>query len=156
MIARRPATAADIPFLLALRQATMDVYLRANGIQTDDDFHLARVRHRFDCAQLLLHSDKPAGLLKVDRSGPDWELIQFQLAPQWQGKGMGRQVLDALIAEADGAGAGLTLGVLMGNPARQLYERAGFHVIAELGDEYRMRRAVGSALEIADNPPLDG
>lgn len=143
-IARRAATEADIPSLLALRWATMDAHLKANGVQTDDGFHLERVRHRFDCAQLLLHGDEPVGLLKVDRSASPWEIIQFQLSPQSQGQGVGRQILDALIDEAHRAGADLRLGVLKGNPARQLYERAGFCVIAEVGEEYQMLRTCGT------------
>lgn len=119
----------------------MDAYLKANGVQTDDAFHRQRVLHRLDCAQLLLRNDDPIGLLKLDRDGSAWEILQFQLSPQVQGQGIGRQVLEELIKEADRAGVALQLGVLRGNPARLLYERVGFRVIAEDGAEYRMLRA---------------
>lgn len=146
---RRPATEADIPFLLALREETMDAHLAASGV----DIHsgdpgaarLQRVRHRFDCAQVLLHAGEPAGLMKLVKSPGTWELLQLQLGPRLQGKGIGRALLDELLAEADAAGVDVTLSVLKANPARRLYERLGFVQVGEDAHEFHMRRRPAGA-----------
>lgn len=139
-LTRRPATPADIPYLMQLRRATMDAHLAASGMDTSDACHEARLLHRFDCAQLLETGGRPAGLLKVVREGGCWEIVQIQLDPALQGQGVGRRLLQELIDEADAAGAGLRLKVLLNNPARQLYQRLGFAVTGIDGAEYRMER----------------
>ena len=134
----RPATEADVPFLLALRRQTMDAHLAATGADTSEAHHFAR--RRYGCAQagVLQLDGRPVGLLKVRRAPEEWEVIQIQLGPELQGKGMGRMLLQQVIEEA--AGAGLKLSVLKANPARRLYERLGFAIVDETTHEYVMRR----------------
>ena len=78
---RRQATPEDIPFLLDLRQRTMNVHVLASGGQVSDAHHMARLMHRFECAEILLHEGAPVGLLKVSRDPHEWVVIQIQLAP---------------------------------------------------------------------------
>ena len=141
-LARRPATAADIPFLLDLRRKSMDQHLRASGASVSEADHLDRLMHRFDCADVLLQDGVPVGLLKVSRDGRDWTIIQIQLIPELQGQGLGADILRQIIAEAVAADASLTLSVLKANPARLLYERLGFVVESESEYEFNMRRVV--------------
>ena len=136
----RPATEADVPFLLALRRQTMDVHLAATGADTSEAHHLARLRYGFEHACVLELDGRPVGLLKVRRAPEEWDVIQIQLGPELQGKGMGRMLLQQVIEEATAAGAGLKLSVLKANPARRLYERLGFAIVDETTHEYVMRR----------------
>lgn len=139
---QRPATEADIAFLLALREQTMDAHLVASGV----DIHagdpgalrLARVRHRFDCARILLLDGEPVGLMKLQESPGAWSLLQLQLSPGCQGQGIGRALIEQLLAEADAAGVAVSLSVLKANPARRLYERLGFVQVGEDKFEFRM------------------
>ncbi len=87
MMNTRPATREDIPFLLALRQQTMDAHLLASGVDTSGEYHLERVTYRFDCALILMDQGLPVGLLKVDRGPNEWEILQIQLASEMQGAG---------------------------------------------------------------------
>jgi len=96
--------------------------------------------YRFECAELLLQDGVPAGLLKVARDGSDWQIIQIQLIPELQGRGLGAELLSEVIAEAVAAEATLRLSVLKANPARALYERLGFVVEGESDNQYNMRR----------------
>lgn len=137
---RRPATPHDIPFLLALRQRTMNGHLVASGAEIDDAHHMARLIHRFECAEVLLHEGDPVGLLKVSRDALEWVVVQIQLVPAWQGRGIGAALLAEVVAQATRAGADLTLSVLKANPARALYERLGFVIERERGFSYEMRR----------------
>lgn len=86
------------------------------------------MRARFECAQIIEHEGRSAGLFKVARDGLDWQLIQIQLAPALQGRGVGERLIRELIAEAGREGAGLSLHVLHANPARRQYERLGFRI----------------------------
>ena len=143
-LARSTATEADIPFLLALRRATMDDYLRASGADASEAAHRERLLYRFDCAEVLLMNDEPVGLLKVDHGDSEWKVIQIQLSPAVQGQGIGRQVLEGVIADARKAGVDVVLSVLKANPARSLYERLGFVVEDEDAHEFFMRLAIGA------------
>jgi ribosomal protein S18 acetylase RimI-like enzyme len=140
VLLRRPATPHDIPFLLDLRQRTMNGHLVASGAQVDDAHHVARLMHRFECAELLLRDGAPVGLLKVSRDALEWVVIQIQLVPACQGGGIGAALLAEVIEQATQAGADLTLSVLKANPARALYERLGFVIERENGFSYEMRR----------------
>ena len=139
-LTRRPVTPADRPFLLALRQRTMDPHLLASGADASEARHRARLEFRYDCGQVLLHQGTPAGMLKVVREGPQWKIVQIQVIPELQGRGFGGEVLEEVIAEAQAAGAGVCLSVLKAIPAKALYERLGFVVTGTEGLEYLMRR----------------
>jgi ribosomal protein S18 acetylase RimI-like enzyme len=128
-----------VPFLLSLREETMDGHFRASGAEPSREQHLERVRVRLDCAQIIEHEGRPAGLLEVARDGAEWQLIQIQLAPELQGRGLGERLIRELIDEARRAGASLSLHVLHANPARRLYERLGFRIVGEAEREYLMR-----------------
>ncbi|WP_417067103.1 GNAT family N-acetyltransferase [Niveibacterium terrae] len=134
----RPATEADVPFLLELRLKTMRPHLAAAGIVATEAEHLCRIRAAFNCAEVLLQAGNPVGLLKVVREAHQWELVQIQLAPSIQGKGFGTMLLQSLITEARLQNASLRLSVLKANPAKHLYERLGFTVLAEKTDAYEM------------------
>jgi ribosomal protein S18 acetylase RimI-like enzyme len=139
ILSRRPATAADIPFLLALRRETMDGHMVASGIAVDDDSRRARVMHQFECAEILLASDLPVGLLKLQRQPGEWEIVQLQLARAVRGRGFGRSLLEDILAEAVRNSAAVRLSVLKANPARRLYEKLGFKVVGEDAHEFHMR-----------------
>ncbi|MBJ2158388.1 GNAT family N-acetyltransferase [Variovorax sp. IB41] len=137
---RRKAGPDDIPFLLDLRQQTMNAHVLASGGEISDAHHMTRLMHRFECAEVLLHEGAPVGLLKVSRDPQEWVVIQIQLAPGYQGGGIGAGLLAEVIDEAARAGVDLTLSVLKANPAKALYERFGFVVERESEFSFDMRR----------------
>lgn len=119
----------------------MDAHLIASGADVSEACHRERLMYHFDCAKILTDHDQPVGLLKVKRTAQEWEIIQIQLSPQLQGKGIGRAVLQGVIADATAAGVSLRLSVLKANPAKQLYERLGFVTVGETAHEHIMVRA---------------
>jgi ribosomal protein S18 acetylase RimI-like enzyme len=66
----------------------------------------------------------------VDERTPE---ITIGVRPHSRGQGVGRMLLDALIAEATQRGVGLCLNVRHDNPARRLYERIGFRLVPGSG-----------------------
>jgi ribosomal protein S18 acetylase RimI-like enzyme len=138
----RAATKADVPFLLELRRQSMSAHLKASGVDPTDAERLERVMARFECAQVVLLSGEPIGLLKIDNEGNQWELLQLQILPAKQSTGFGSAILKELLVEAVKANASINLSVLKANPARAFYERFGFHVTSE--DAYSFRMHFGS------------
>jgi GNAT superfamily N-acetyltransferase len=128
-LARRPATAADLPFLLDLRARSMGPHHAVAGIVQGAAEAEARVRAHLDVAEIVEVDGRPVGLVKLLREPGAWRLVQLQLLPAWQGRGIGTSLVTATIGEARAAGAALELGVLAVNPARRLYERLGFVVV---------------------------
>jgi GNAT superfamily N-acetyltransferase len=62
----------------------------------------------------------------VDECTPE---VTIGVRPHIRGQGVGRMLLDAVIAEAARRGVGLCLNVRHDNPARRLYERIGFRLV---------------------------
>ncbi len=139
MLALRSATESDLEFLAALRRETMWEHFESSGLPLVETEQRKRVLHRFDCARIITMAGEDIGLLKVARDVDPWELIQIQLLPKYQRQGLGKALLDVVLAEATAAGKGVALGVLRANPAQRLYERLGFRVIGQSENAYRMR-----------------
>lgn len=135
----RPATPADVPFLLQLRKLTMTEHLQRMGEPVDEDAHLQRVWSNFDDAQIIRANDESIGLLKLNRAPDEWHVHQIQILPTHQGSGIGKRVLSAVLDEARCKGVHVSLSVLHGNPARRLYERLGFEVVTETSIEATLR-----------------
>jgi len=135
----RPATDADLPFLLALREQTMTERLRGAGYQPTAEDALARVLLYFEDIQLLLWHGEPAGMLKWRDEPEAWHIVQVQLLPAHQGRGLASALLGALCAQASAQGRPMLLSVLGNNPARRLYERLGFRVTGKEDDGRSLR-----------------
>jgi GNAT superfamily N-acetyltransferase len=79
--------------------------------------------------------------LPADRAGygfvaPDIPELTLGVLPQARRRGVGTELLDGIVSLA--GGRGLSLSVEDGNPARRLYERAGFRVVGRTGNSDTM------------------
>ena len=137
----RPAREADLPFLRALRVQSMREHLENSGVAYDEAAQAARIPDRFDCARIVVCDGADVGLFKVCREGSPWELIQIQLLPAAQGRGLGAALIRDLLADAAAAAAGIAveLSVLKANPAQRLYARLGFRPVGEAARAYTLR-----------------
>lgn len=119
----RPATIADIPSMMQLDR------------QSPSAAHWADEQYR-----QVFQSEGPARLLLVAESSldiwgflvarhlpPEWELENIVVAPTSRRKGLGRRLLNALLAAARETSSAVFLEVRESNaPARTLYKNAGF------------------------------
>ena len=138
----RAAREEDIPFLLRLREVAMDPHHRAAGVfQTPAEME-ERVRSHWDEAQVIEVDGRPAGLWKLWRRQDAWWILQVQLMPDHQGRGIGAALIRGLQAQARAAGMPLRLKVLRTNPARRLYERLGFVIVGDAEHGYEMQSSV--------------
>jgi ribosomal protein S18 acetylase RimI-like enzyme len=141
----RPVTDADVDALMRLRKATMLEHLRRAGAASDEAALLARVAYRQEDGQLVYLGDQMVGLFKCYRNGSEWHLVQVQIAPQWQGKGLGERLIRGLLQRAAQENCSVVLDVLVGNPAKRLYDRLGFVVEHENAMEHHMRWSPAAA-----------
>jgi ribosomal protein S18 acetylase RimI-like enzyme len=82
---------------------------------------------------VILVDDQPAGRLYVARWPQEIRVIDIALLPKYRNAGIGGTLLRGLQAEAEQAGKKLSIHVEQFNPARRLYERLGFRIIADQG-----------------------
>lgn len=130
----RKATENDIDYLLNLRMKTMNPHYETSGLSTDRETTLQRVLYQFEKADIILLDNQPIGLLKVDRTFTNIEVLQLQIDPSQQGKGLGKKILSDILEEASLAGKTVSLSVLKTNRAQHLYTSLGFKITGE--DEY--------------------
>ncbi len=131
-VSLRPATDGDYDFLWWLHGATMRTYVDAIW-GWDEALQRQYFQDRFDPArmQIVERAGETAGYISVERREDAIFLGVIEIAPDFQGQGIGKGLIRDLQDEAQGRGVPLKLQVLQGNPARRLYERLGFKVTGE-------------------------
>ncbi|WP_192458074.1 GNAT family N-acetyltransferase [Musicola keenii] len=137
-----PATESDINYLLHLRTLTMKRYLEDVGAPTDKETFLQRIRHEFAHANIIMVDSQRAGLFKYRfiAEQQHWYLLQIQVHPDYQHRGIGGMLISDVIARAAKHHHPVVLSVLKSNPARKLYERLGFRITSEGAQEFIMTR----------------
>lgn len=147
----RPIQEGDLPFLAELYASTRAAELAQVPWPPDqvqafllDQFHLQHHHYQshyegaaFD---LVLADGVPAGRRYVARWPGELRLMDIALIPAYQGKGLGRQMMRALLDECDRTGCLLSLHVEQDNPALQWYRRLGFVESGIHGVYVRMER----------------
>jgi ribosomal protein S18 acetylase RimI-like enzyme len=135
----REATESDKQFLLQLRNTTMNEHIYAAGLEPSHENHIERINYHFESAKIIENMNKPIGLLKIVKEGPVWDLVQIQLESDFQGKGLGRKIIQSVIAEAKENGAKVKLSVFKTNPALKLYLSLGFTTYLETENTFEMQ-----------------
>lgn len=130
-----PATESDLPYLLELRKLAMTEHLQRAGRFLDDEQHRQRVKLDFDCSHIIRYHGGTIGMLKFRQRHQEINIIQFQIHPDYQGRGLGQRVLEQVLKDAQIA----QLSVLKDNPAIHLYHRLGFKTVSEGVDEFYLR-----------------
>ena len=69
---------------------------------------------------------RPAGRLYVDRGREDIRVVDIALLPAYCGKGIGSNLLSALLEEGRQSACTVSIHVEHNNPALRLYKRLGF------------------------------
>ncbi|WP_108804631.1 N-acetyltransferase [Aquimarina sp. Aq107] len=128
----------DIVFLLELRKQTMIEHLEKAGVFLSEDGHVSRVKFHFNNSHVIHLNDSRIGVLKYIETNNSIEILQFQILPKYQGKGIGNYLLNYIIQLSRDANKNVRLKVLKENPAKFLYERNGFKIYDEDQYEFHM------------------
>jgi len=156
----RAATEVDRPLLLALfRGVRRDQFLALGWPPAQLDQFLAQqfsAQERHYAAHypgaehsIILHQGNEVGRLYLYRSADEIRLVDIGLLPEQRNRGIGRQLLERIQAQAAAAALPLRLSVALDNPAQRLYRRLGFIPDADdgayLSMEWRAERVVKPA-----------
>lgn len=138
-----PVRAEDAPFLFAVYAAVRHAEVAAWGwhpaqqdafLQMQFQFQRRSYAMQFPHAdhRIIWHEGAPVGQMLVDRSPHAIRLVDIALLPEFQGRGIGTDLIQALQAEAEQTARPLQLTVRKENAgARHLYERLGFTATTE-------------------------
>ena len=138
-IARRPGAPDDLDFLWKLHVLTMQEYAGLTW-GWDSVWQEERFREQFDPHRLeILEIDgNPIGMISVAEETDHLFLRLIEIHPDWQNRGIGRQLVLQVLQIAREKGTPARLQVLKVNPARHLYERCGFRVTGESETHFQM------------------
>lgn len=143
-ISLRPVTVADADFLCAVYASTRADELAVTGWTDEQKAEFcqmqftaqdAHYRQHYPTAEFSVveHDGTPAGRLYVDRWSKEIRIMDIALLPAHRGRGIGTQLLRALMTEAEAAQKLLSIHVERMNPALRLYERLGFKMAEDKG-----------------------
>ena len=82
---------------------------------------------------VVMVGGEPAGRLYVARWPEELRIIDVTILPEYRRRGIGTAVLARVREEAAGRGLPVRIHVERANPARALYQRLGFRVVADRG-----------------------
>ncbi len=138
-ISFRQAVKDDVAFLLQLRIRTMTEHLSAAELTMTNQQHIVRIQEYFTDSQMILFNNDVVGLIKLAIKPTHLHIRQFQILPDFQGKGLSSKVITAVKKQAVKLQKPISLNVLLNNPARSLYLRHGFTIVDENPLEYQMQ-----------------
>jgi ribosomal protein S18 acetylase RimI-like enzyme len=141
---RRPETDADLAFLVELFATTrreefapagwppevLEAFLRSQFDAQRYHYRSVFLGCEFDVLEL---NGQPIGRLYLYPLGQSLDVVDIALMPLWRGRGFGGAVLTAIQEAAADLGRGVTIMVEQYNPARRLYDRLGFEIVADQG-----------------------
>jgi ribosomal protein S18 acetylase RimI-like enzyme len=135
----RCAAQEHYQFALELYLSTMRPYTEElmawDEARQRDSFAAQWIR---DEVRIIAADGIDIGWLQVSE-GPAEIHLQFFIAPAEQRAGIGTKVLNDLLVAWKSTGKSIVLTVLKNNPAKRLYERAGFSVVGDVGVKYEMK-----------------
>lgn len=137
----RPTLGTEFEWAFALQNRAMGQYI-AQSWNWDESRHREIFTTQiFDQHLRVIEVDgQRAGLLRVVEEEAEVRLEILELDPDWQGLGVGGEILDQLLTSAAQRAKRLTLSVLPPNTrALRFYERHGLEVVGR--EEHRILMA---------------
>jgi ribosomal protein S18 acetylase RimI-like enzyme len=133
----RRCVEADVPFLRHLYGTTREAELRhvdwtgeQKRVFLDMQFQAQKMYYEEQypgCAFLVIELEgRPIGRLYLDRGDDDIRIVDIALLPERRGLGIGRMLMEEILAEGEAARKAVTIHVEHDNPAMRLYTRLGF------------------------------
>ena len=140
----RPATQADFEFARALYLSSMKPLLKALDAWDADEIDAA-FRSYFIPAEIrvVTVAGVDAGWIQVSQTETELCLDQLHLIEEVRGQGIGTVLIRAVIADATAQNKNVSLSLVRGNPAINLYQRLGFARTSEDDTKIHKRLKTG-------------
>ncbi|MCB1860775.1 MAG: GNAT family N-acetyltransferase [Gammaproteobacteria bacterium] len=150
-ITLRPLVESDQPFVFRVFAGARARQFANTGLADDQLRQLMEMQHRAQQSQyraqypdadfdLVLVDELPAGYLYVHRGADRLVLLDIALLQDQCGRGIGGQLVSALIRESEQTGRPILAHVEKQNRAWRLWQRLGFRIVDDngvyLGIEY--------------------
>lgn len=138
----RDCTLEDFDFLFNLKKENFKWYVdKIWGWKDDDQQERLRqdLKEHLKHKRIILIDNKPVGVYAVHTTEiGDLFINEISIVKEYQGKGIGRKILEEQLKENQKNGIRTTLQVFKDNPAKKLYEQLGFKVYGETETHYQM------------------
>jgi GNAT superfamily N-acetyltransferase len=92
-----------------------------------------RKHHAGASVDVVVVDGQDAGRLMVARRPDDVRIVDLALLPPYRGRGVGRALVEQVLAEAAATRRPVTIHVERFNPAMRLYARLGFEPLTDAG-----------------------
>ncbi|MEZ8724352.1 GNAT family N-acetyltransferase [Vibrio cyclitrophicus] len=139
----RKAQSCDVDYLVHLRDVTMHDYLIEVGGDVSREAYERNIMWKYEeAAQIIQVDGQDAGFWRVvfEEDKDRYYLDLIQVHPDFHGIGVGGTLIRNLIEQAQPEGKDVALSVWKINLAAQrLYEKLGFVVYGEDGDEWLLK-----------------
>lgn len=124
---------------IGYRELTVDE--RNRLLKEQNRLQLAHYRKHYPTAFFLIveANSKPIGRLYLDHQADRIHVVELSLLPDFQGHGIGHQLLKNIQAEATRTQLAVTLSVGIGSPAQSFYDRLGFQVTGTTDTHFKMK-----------------
>lgn len=137
--ALRPARREDDLFVYEVKKQALGPYVKQVwGWDEDVQRDLHRKEFNASRLQIVTLAGCDVGTIGVVSDENRFLINTVYLLPEYQNRGIGSALIRGVLDRARTQGLPVRLGVLKVNPARRLYERLGFRVVAETETHWKM------------------
>lgn len=140
-ITLRAATQDDANFLWELHCAALKPHVSA-VYGWDEAFQRRYFLENYSTLHnnVIQYQGVDAGVIAIEETKVGYILSSIELLPEYQGMGIGTELITDLLDRAAARGLPVSLRTLKNSPARPLYERLGFQIIGETEVHFWMRK----------------
>jgi ribosomal protein S18 acetylase RimI-like enzyme len=138
----RQATPEDKEYLYSLNRAAYEDVVRRQFGEWDEAWQRQYFEKKWEPQkyEIVEQEGRRIGVLSVLRTDEEVRIVEIQLLPECQGRGIGSELLQREFRYADARAMPVRLQVLRENRAKTLYERLGFEVYGETDTHLLMER----------------
>lgn len=136
----RPARDGDYAFAERLYVESMQPLLSRLDAWDEADV-LAKFREYYnrDDVRIIAVDSRDVGFLHACKEADGVTIAQIHIEAAYRSRGIGTQVIQAVLNAARARKKPVTLSVVRHNPAQALYERLGFQIVGEDATKVHMR-----------------
>lgn len=146
----RQAIAEDKEFLCSMNRAAYEDVVRKQFGEWNDSWQRQYFEKKWNPQnyEIVEQARRRIGALSVLRTNEEVRIVEIQLLPEFQGRGIGSELLQREFRYADAREMLVRLQMLRENRAKTLYERLGLRVYGETDTHLLMERSKKQRLAV--------